>query len=82
MQTEATVSSGMPQGRSMQSQTSSVPQPQEPVQQGPKLPTLSCCRCQKVNSSSYQAFDSPGYPPLAILGIDVGWKHKYLLQVS
>eukprot|EP00891_Asterochloris_glomerata_P003765 jgi/Astpho2/3765/Aster-04942 len=39
-------------------------------------------RCQKVNSSSYQAFDSPSYPPLAVLGIDVGWKHKYLLQVE
>ncbi|KAI8463151.1 MAG: Asparaginase/glutaminase [Monoraphidium minutum] len=37
-------------------------------------------RAQKVDSSSYQAFDSPGYPPLATLGIGVDWNHKFLLQ--
>jgi hypothetical protein len=32
-------------------------------------------RSQKVHSSSYQAFDSRGYPPLAQLGIDVVSSH-------
>ncbi len=61
---------------------SSAPHSQQHVQKGLHFLRMSCCRCQKVNSSSYQAFDSPSYPPLAVLGIDVGWKHKYLLQVS
>ena len=37
-------------------------------------------RCQKINSSSYQAFDSPGYPHLATLGIDVAWNERALLR--
>ncbi len=37
-------------------------------------------RAQKVNSSSYQAFDSPSYPKLATLGIDVEWNDNYLLR--
>ena len=39
-------------------------------------------RCQKVHSSSYQAFDSLGYPHLATLGIDVDWNDRYLLRVE
>jgi hypothetical protein len=35
---------------------------------------------QKVNSSSYQAFDSPSYPHLATLGIDVAWNTRALLR--
>ena len=37
-------------------------------------------RSQKVNSSAYQAFDSPGYPHLADMGIEVGWNHAALLK--
>lgn len=33
-----------------------------------------------VDSSSYAAFDSPSYPPLATLGIGVDWAPKLLLQ--
>lgn len=33
-------------------------------------------RAQKVHTSSYQAFDSPGYPHLAQLGIDVEWNQR------
>ena len=39
-------------------------------------------RTQKVDSSAYQAFDSPSYPPLAELGVNVDWAHRYLLQVG
>jgi L-asparaginase/Glu-tRNA(Gln) amidotransferase subunit D len=39
-------------------------------------------RAQKVNSNLYQAFDSPTYAPLATLGVEVDWNHRYLLQVS
>ena len=39
-------------------------------------------RSQKVNSSSYQAFDSRTYPYLATLGIDVDWNERYLLKVE
>jgi len=38
-------------------------------------------RVQKVHSSAYRAFDSLTYPPLATLGVDVEWGHRYLLQV-
>lgn len=38
-------------------------------------------RTQKVDSSSYQAFDSPSYPPLATLGVNTDWAHKFLLPV-
>lgn len=37
-------------------------------------------RTQKVDSSSYQAFASPSYPPLAKLGVNVDWDESYLLQ--
>jgi len=37
-------------------------------------------RAQKVHTSSYQAFDSPGYPHLAQLGIDVEWNERALLR--
>ena len=39
-------------------------------------------RCRKVNSSSYQAFDSPAYPHLATLGVEIEWNERYLLQVE
>eukprot|EP00879_Flechtneria_rotunda_P027314 GHRR01029258.1.p1 GENE.GHRR01029258.1~~GHRR01029258.1.p1 ORF type:complete len:383 (+),score=131.02 GHRR01029258.1:795-1943(+) len=39
-------------------------------------------RTRKVNSSNYQAFDSPGYPHLAALGVDVDWNERYLLRVE
>ncbi|MEW5300639.1 MAG: hypothetical protein WDW36_003554 [Sanguina aurantia] len=39
-------------------------------------------RAQKVNTSSYQAFDSLSYPRLATLGIDVDWNERYLLKVE
>ncbi len=39
-------------------------------------------RTQKVNSASYQAFDSFGYPHLATLGISVDWNERYLLRVQ
>ena len=36
----------------------------------------------QVHSSSYRAFDSINYPPLATLGVDVDWNLPYLLKVS
>lgn len=39
-------------------------------------------RAQKVNSSAYQAFESPSYPNLATLGVDVDWDLRYLLKVE
>jgi len=38
-------------------------------------------RAQKVNASNYQAFDSPTYHKLALLGVEVDWQARYLLQV-
>ncbi|KXZ49354.1 hypothetical protein GPECTOR_22g948 [Gonium pectorale] len=37
-------------------------------------------RTQKVNSAAYQAFDSPTYPYLATLGIDVDWNTRVMLR--
>jgi Asparaginase, N-terminal len=38
----------------------------------------ACCYCSalpmQVHSSSYQAFASPSYPELAILGVDTEWR--------
>jgi len=39
-------------------------------------------RAQKVDSSSYQAFASPSYPELAIMGVDIDWKPDKLLVVQ
>ncbi|KAA6416993.1 MAG: hypothetical protein FRX49_04176 [Trebouxia sp. A1-2] len=39
-------------------------------------------RAQKVNASNYQAFDSPTYHKLALLGVEVDWQARYLLQVE
>ena len=39
-------------------------------------------RCQKVDASGYQAFDSPTYHKLALLGVEVDWQQNYLLQVN
>ena len=39
-------------------------------------------RAQKVNASNYQAFDSPTYHKLALLGVEVDWQARYLLQVQ
>eukprot|EP00803_Ostreobium_quekettii_P004904 evm.model.scf_108.12 EVM.evm.TU.scf_108.12 scf_108:83271-88125(-) len=39
-------------------------------------------RTQKVNSSAYQAFESPSYPVLATLGVDVDWDLRYLLKAE
>ncbi|KAK9810997.1 hypothetical protein WJX73_004737 [Symbiochloris irregularis] len=39
-------------------------------------------RTQKVNSTSYQAFDSPTYPALATLGTNVDWDQRFLLEVQ
>ena len=39
-------------------------------------------RCQKVDASGYQAFDSPTYHKLALLGVEVDWQQNYLLQVT
>ncbi len=36
----------------------------------------------QVNSSSYQAFDSPTYPHLATLGVQIEWNQRYLLNVE
>jgi len=36
-------------------------------------------RSQKTHSSIYQAFDSPGYPHLARLGIQIAWNREALL---
>ena len=38
-------------------------------------------RAQKVNASNYQAFDSPTYHKLALLGVEVDWQPSYLLKV-
>lgn len=35
----------------------------------------------QVDSSSYQAFASPSYPELAIMGVDIDWKPDKLLVV-
>ena len=35
----------------------------------------------QVHSSSYRAFDSINYPPLAVLGVDVDWNLPNLLKV-
>jgi L-asparaginase len=37
-------------------------------------------RSRKTNASSYSAFSSPGYPPLAQLGVDVGWNTGSMLS--
>lgn len=37
-------------------------------------------RAQKVHSTAYRAFDSPSYPPLARLGVDVDWNEAALLR--
>lgn len=37
-------------------------------------------RAQKVHSSSYQAFASPSYPELAIMGVETEWRPDFLLQ--
>eukprot|EP00887_Chlorella_sp_A99_P002278 scaffold10.g2278.t1 len=37
-------------------------------------------RVQKINTSDYMAFDSPSFPPLARLGIDVDWREELLLK--
>lgn len=39
-------------------------------------------RAQKVDASNYQAFDSPTYHKLALLGVEVDWQQQYLLQVQ
>ncbi|CAG9467813.1 unnamed protein product [Pedinophyceae sp. YPF-701] len=39
-------------------------------------------RSRKTDSSVYQAFDSPNYPHLAALGVDVDWNHSALLRVT
>jgi L-asparaginase type I len=36
-------------------------------------------RARKTNASSYHAFASPGYPPLAQLGVDVAWNTAAML---
>ncbi len=37
------------------------------------------CVPAQVDSSSYQAFASPSYPELAIMGVDIDWKPDKLL---
>ena len=37
-------------------------------------------RARKVNSSLYSAFESPGYPPLARLGVSIEWNVECLLS--
>ena len=37
-------------------------------------------RARKTNASAYNAFSSPTYPPLAVLGVDVDWKDEAILQ--
>jgi L-asparaginase/Glu-tRNA(Gln) amidotransferase subunit D len=37
-------------------------------------------RCTKAHSAHYGAFESPSYPPLAILGVDVEWNASALLR--
>lgn len=39
-------------------------------------------RAQKVDSSCYQAFGSPSYSELAVLGVDIDWRPDKLLQVA
>jgi hypothetical protein len=39
-------------------------------------------RASKVDSSSYQAFDTPSYPYLATLGIGLAWNHRLLLPLE
>lgn len=36
-------------------------------------------RCQKVHTNQYMAFDSPTYPSLATLGVEVEWNERFLL---
>jgi L-asparaginase/Glu-tRNA(Gln) amidotransferase subunit D len=36
-------------------------------------------RARKTNSSAYNAFSTPTYPPLAQLGVDVGWNSSSML---
>jgi len=37
-------------------------------------------RASKTNSSAYRAFSTPSYPPLAQLGVDVGWNTAVMLS--
>ncbi len=37
-------------------------------------------RARKTNASSYNAFSTPSYPPLAQLGVDVGWNTAAMLS--
>lgn len=37
-------------------------------------------RAQKINSTTYQAFDTPAHPPLALLGVDIEWNRNSLLH--
>ena len=37
-------------------------------------------RAQKINTTTYQAFDSPSYPALAQLGVDIEWHRSSLLH--
>ena len=37
-------------------------------------------RARKTNASSYNAFSTPTYPPLAQLGVDVGWNTAAILS--
>ena len=39
-------------------------------------------RARKVHSSVYDAFDTPMYPHLAKLGVEIEWNHARLLQAS
>ncbi|WZN63735.1 L-asparaginase [Chloropicon roscoffensis] len=39
-------------------------------------------RTRKVHSSVYRAFDSPMYPNLAELGVEVDWNHSNLLEAG
>lgn len=39
-------------------------------------------RASKVNTNNYQAFDSPSYPPLCSLGVNLEWNRDALLQPS
>jgi hypothetical protein len=38
---------------------------------------ICCCCCCCV-----QAFDSPTYPHLAVLGVDVDWNERFMLRVE
>lgn len=40
-----------------------------------------CCCCHN-HRRCHQAFDSPTYPHLAALGVDVEWNERYLLRVE